>query len=240
MHISMNDRIRWPWLRKSIGIEGSALFVHFILNRRIDRANCKRILFTTLGKFIEATVLVATQLSEKRSVCLLNYSNERERRTDLPGELHLNGFLSDGADLERSLSSPPPLPALPSWWKGFRSKKSFGCMFNLKTPALSDALWCAASFYSTDRRTATSRCDPSENRYSFSFKWSIESICFIFVGIGGIFFKAQMWESNQNERDGTIGEQSMNCTRNQNLSSVDWLWHWAFLSGALLGRDTSL
>ena len=65
MHIAMNDRIRWPCLRKSIGIEGSALLVHFILDRRIDRANHKRILFTTLGKFIEATVLVATQLSKK-------------------------------------------------------------------------------------------------------------------------------------------------------------------------------
>lgn len=67
------------------------------------------------------------------------------KQTDLGGELNLNGFLSDGADFERSLASLRFLPPLPSSWNGLRSKYSVGCIFNLNTPAFIDDLWCAIS-----------------------------------------------------------------------------------------------
>ena len=67
-------------------------------------------------------------------------AKKKIERTVFGGELYLNGFRSDGADFDRSFSSPRDFPPLTSSRNGFRSKYSFGCMFNLNTPAFNALL----------------------------------------------------------------------------------------------------
>lgn len=108
---------------------------------------------TGLSRFVQGTYR-SNRLYFHRAKVKRNGSSLRslidwwwEWLTCFPGELYLKVFfVSEGADFERSCPALRLLRTLPSSWNGLPSKYSLGCIFNLKTPAFSEALWWASSF----------------------------------------------------------------------------------------------
>ena len=137
---------------------------------------------------------------------------ERIEQTDFGGELYLKGFRSAGAERERSFSSWA-FPPLPSSRNGFWSKRSFGCMFNLNTPALSEALWCAWSFYSLKSIWKNFTTKVQCSLYSLCIDCCVVFISCIFVCVWRIFFKSEMWiTKNQREREIDRGRRNVSMT----------------------------
>ncbi len=103
MNIFINHGFTWTCFRKFIWIIRFSLLIPFIFNLSINRTDDKWIFFTTFWKFIKTTIFISTELRRKNQFSGLKKKGIKQ--TDLPGELNLNGFLSVGADRERSFSS---------------------------------------------------------------------------------------------------------------------------------------